>query len=56
MKYKIATPNTDWNGLVLGVTFTNGIGETDSEEIRDLLVNVHGYRDVTEEKATSNKK
>jgi len=41
--YKIKTPNHNYNGVTYGVKFTNGLGETDSEEIKNILIYDFGY-------------
>lgn len=43
MKYKILTPNEQYNGVTEGVAFANGVGHTDSETIKNVLVNDYGY-------------
>jgi hypothetical protein len=58
MKYIIETPSKIYNGTTAGLRFTNGRAETDSKEIRDVLVNDFGYADVTpaaEEKKAEDK-
>lgn len=49
MKYKIKAPNGEWSGIANGVLFRNGLGETDDLDVRNRLINVYGYSDVTEE-------
>jgi len=41
--YKIKTPNENYNGVTYGIKFTNGLGETDSEEIKNILIHDFGY-------------
>jgi hypothetical protein len=45
--YKIKTPNHNYNGVTYGVKFTNGLGETDSEEVKNILVHDFGYELVS---------
>lgn len=42
-KYKIKTPNDRYNGVTEGVAFVNGVGETDDENVKNVLVNDYGY-------------
>lgn len=51
MRFKIKTPNPLYNGVTEGVPFANGIGHTDDENVKNILVNDYGYELVTEEKA-----
>lgn len=46
--FKIETPNKLYKGITEGVPFSKGIGFTDSESTRNVLVNDYGYKDVTE--------
>jgi hypothetical protein len=43
VRYKILTPNPNYNGVTEGVAFANGVGYTDSEAIKNVLVNDYGY-------------
>lgn len=45
--YKIETPNKKYSGVTEGVAFADGIGRTDCENTRNVLVNDYGYKDVT---------
>ncbi|MCK0470887.1 hypothetical protein [Halalkalibacter sp. APA_J-10(15)] len=47
--YKIKTPNERYNGETYGVTFFNGQGETENEEVKNVLVNDFGYELVKKE-------
>ena len=49
MKYKILTPNAQYNGVTEGVAFANGVGHTDSEAIKNVLVNDYGYKAEAQE-------
>ncbi|AEB25377.1 MULTISPECIES: hypothetical protein [Bacillus amyloliquefaciens group] len=49
MKYKIQTPNKYYNGVTAGVSFSSGVAEIESKEVRDDLVNNFGYTDITPE-------
>lgn len=44
MKYKIITPNAIYNGVTEGVPFANGVGHTDNEATKNILVNDYGYK------------
>lgn len=44
MKYKITTPNERYNGVTEGVPFANGVGYTDDEQLKTVLVNDYGYK------------
>ncbi|MEH7521692.1 hypothetical protein V7149_00195 [Bacillus sp. JJ1503] len=44
MKYKILTPNEQYNGVTEGVPFAVGVGYTDNEAIKNVLVNDYGYK------------
>jgi hypothetical protein len=55
-KYTIKTPNELYNGVTEGVPFAKGIGQTDEENVRNVLVNDYGYEDITENKKTKQKK
>ena len=43
MKYKITTPNPQYNGVTEGVPFADGVGHTDDENVKNSLVNNYGY-------------
>jgi hypothetical protein len=49
MKFKILTPNDQYNGVTEGVPFAAGVGYTDDENVKNSLVNNYGYK--CEEKA-----
>ncbi|WP_342540054.1 hypothetical protein MHI39_20205 [Heyndrickxia sp. FSL K6-6286] len=55
MEFTIKTPNDYYNGVTEGVQFNNGVGRTNNENVRNILVNDYHYEDVTpkqtEEKA-----
>lgn len=53
MKFKIITPNQQYNGVTEGVPFASGVGYTDDENIKNKLVNNYGY--ACEEKAEARK-
>lgn len=53
MKYKILTPNKQYDGVTEGVAFAAGVGYTDDENIKNKLVNNYGY--ACEEKAEAKK-
>jgi hypothetical protein len=55
-KFSIKTPNEIYNGVTEGVPFASGIGQTDDENVRNVLVNDYGYEDITENKKTKQKK
>lgn len=44
MKYKIITPNERYNGVTEGIPFANGVGYTDDEQLKNVLVNDYGYK------------
>jgi hypothetical protein len=44
VKYKILTPNEQYNGVTEGVAFAAGVGYTDDEDIKNVLVNNYGYK------------
>ncbi|KHF40708.1 hypothetical protein [Halalkalibacter okhensis] len=46
--FKIETPNKNYNGSTYGVAFVNGQGETNKEEIKNILVHDFGYKLVKE--------
>lgn len=48
--FKIKTPNENYNGVTFGVKFVSGIGETESEESKNVLVHDFGYLLVEETK------
>lgn len=47
-KYKILTPNPQYNGVTEGLGFVNGVAETDSEILKNVLVNNYGYNVETQ--------
>ncbi|MFP5111831.1 hypothetical protein ACSU64_05565 [Bacillaceae bacterium C204] len=47
--YKIKTPNPHYSGKTSGVEFENGYGQTDNEEIKNILVNDFGYKLLKQE-------
>ncbi|MEI2356062.1 hypothetical protein [Mesobacillus zeae] len=49
MKYKILTPNEQYEGVTEGIPFAAGVGYTDDKNVKDSLVNNYGYK--CEEKA-----
>ncbi|MBP3046011.1 hypothetical protein ACFVIX_02240 [Bacillus subtilis] len=49
MKYKIQAPNEHYNGITAGVSFSSGVAEVESKEVRNELVNNFGYKDITPE-------
>jgi hypothetical protein len=51
-KYIIETPNKNYNGVTHGVQFVNGVGETNNENIRNVLVSDFGYDLVNEKQNT----
>jgi len=53
--YKIKTPNPHYNGITNGIKFNNGIGETDSEIVKNILVNEFKYTLILDEKEDNNK-
>jgi hypothetical protein len=55
LKYKILTPNTQYNGVTEGVAFADGVGHTDDENIKNKLVNNYGYS-CEEKKAPAEEK
>jgi hypothetical protein len=55
MKYKILTPNKQYNGVTEGVAFANGVGHTDNESIKNVLVNDYGYSCETKPEAKPKK-
>jgi hypothetical protein len=58
LSFKIKTPNDRYNGVTEGVAFANGVGETDDENVKNVLINDYGYSVVEEpeKKAESPKK
>lgn len=48
MKYTLKTKNPNYNGVTEGVPFAKGIGHTEDENVRNVLVNNYKYEDVTE--------
>jgi hypothetical protein len=59
-KYKIEVPNKMYNGITEGVPFVDGFGETDDENIKNVLINDFGYTlccdDVNAEDKAEDKK
>src|SRR5690625_181511 len=49
MTYKIETPNKLYKGITEGVPFSQGVGQTDDKNVRNVLVNDYGYEDITED-------
>ena len=49
MKYKIQAPNEHYNGITAGVSFSSGVAEVESKEVRNELVNTFGYKDISPE-------
>jgi hypothetical protein len=49
LKYRIKTPSEFYNGETEGVVFTEGHGETEDKNIRNILVNDYGYEEVKAE-------
>jgi hypothetical protein len=47
VKYRIETPNKQYHGITEGVPFSEGVGETNDVNVRNVLVNDFGYKDVT---------
>jgi hypothetical protein len=47
MKFHIKTPNPKYKGITLGVKFNDGLGFTDDELLKNVLVFEYGYEDVT---------
>jgi len=43
VKYKILTPNEQYNGVTEGVAFAAGVGYTDDENVKNVLVNDYKY-------------
>ncbi|WP_262372747.1 hypothetical protein [Sutcliffiella horikoshii] len=56
--FTIKTPNNKYSGVTEGVAFADGVGKTEDENVRNVLVNDYGYEDVTKEdkKSKSGKK
>ena len=54
MAFKIYAPNEDYSGSSAGVTFVNGVGETDNPYLIDWFKD-HGY-EVDEESIDSEEK
>ncbi len=50
MKFKIVTPNEQYNGVTEGLAFANGVAHTEDENLKNVLVNNYGYRAEEEEK------
>lgn len=46
--YKLKSPNPRYNGVTEGVPFSEGIGKTESKDIRNVLVNDYKYEDITD--------
>jgi hypothetical protein len=44
VKFKILTPNKQYNGVTEGVAFAAGVGFTDDEALKNVLVNDYGYK------------
>ena len=44
MKFKILTPNEQYDGVTEGVAFAAGVGYTDDEHVKNKLVNNYGYK------------
>lgn len=44
MKFKILTPNEQYDGVTEGVAFAAGVGYTDDENVKNQLVNNYGYK------------
>jgi hypothetical protein len=55
VKYKILTPNTQYNGVTEGVPFASGVGYTDDENVKNKLVNNYGYSYEEEKPVTKPK-
>ncbi|MCA1027340.1 hypothetical protein LCM23_14665 [Cytobacillus kochii] len=50
--YNIKTPNGFYNGTTYGVKFINGIGKTDNEQVKNILINDFKYILLNEETST----
>ena len=48
--YTIQTPNPFYNGKTHGVSFEKGIGTTEDENVKNILVNDFGYKLLEETK------
>ncbi len=44
MKFKIVTPNEQYNGVTEGLAFANGVAHTEDENLKNVLVNNYGYK------------
>lgn len=57
MAVKIYAPNEDYSGSSAGVTFVNGVGETDNPDLIEWFKD-HGYKvdEVDEESIDSEEK
>lgn len=49
MTYKLKTPNSLYSGVTEGVPFSQGLGQTEDENTRNILVNDYKYEDITPE-------